>query len=73
MRWLAKTDPTSGNLKNIPEELTRNSTAADLNGFMNEDLTNLMDQGNYRWLILHQRGYYLTEPDRAIGRVGPRR
>ena len=63
MRWLAKTDPTSGNLKRVLEDLTRNSTAADLNGFMNEELTNLMDQGGYRWLILHQRGYYLTEPD----------
>ena len=33
--------------------------------FSPKDLQVLMEYGDYRWLIVHQRGYYLTDPNQG--------
>jgi hypothetical protein len=66
MRWIARSDPNSDPVDGVAQNLTSNANTADLSDFMNEDLIKLMDHPyDYRWLIVHERGYYLVPPDKS--------
>ena len=52
-------------MENWFRDLSRNPLALDWTAFSPEALELLMDYGDYRWLIIHQRGYYLTDPNQG--------
>jgi hypothetical protein len=79
LRWLASSEPVHGTLGDLLLSLSRNPLETDLGGMDPADLLRLMDKGEYRWLIVHERGYYLVDPHEggvlyrdAVRRVGER-
>ena len=45
--------------------VSRNPLEMEWDNFSSKDLQILMEYGDYRWLIVHQRGYYLTDPNQG--------
>ena len=62
LRWLASAEPTHGTLGELLLSLSRDPVQTDLGAMDPADLSRLMDKGDYRWLIVHERGYYLVDP-----------
>ncbi len=62
MRWLAQGEVEHGALEEQLMVLSREPLDAELNAFDDVELASLMAGGSYRWLILHERGYYLLDP-----------
>ena len=65
MRWLAKSEPRGDKMEDWFRDVSRNPLAMEWNDFSAKDLQILMEYGDYRWLIVHQRGYYLTDPNQG--------
>jgi hypothetical protein len=79
LRWLASVEPSHGNLGELLLGLSRDPLGTDLGTMDPADLGRLMDKGDYRWLIIHERGYYLVDPHEggvlyrdAVRRLGER-
>ncbi len=62
LRWLASAEPVHGTLGDLLLSLSRSPMDTDLGAMDPDDLARLMDKGDYRWLIIHERGYYLVDP-----------
>ena len=45
--------------------LSRNPDEVDISSLSEEGLMELMESGSYRWLVLHERGYYLVNPNKG--------
>ena len=72
LRWLAKEPPQRDNLEPVlrtmsrrPEQQQEEEEIASLADVKDDDLIKLMKSGNYRWLIIHERGYYLVDPNKG--------
>jgi len=65
LRWLAKSEPRGDKMEPVFREMSRNPLEADIEGFSDKELQILLEYGDYRWLILHQRGYYLLDPNKG--------
>ena len=65
LRWLAKSEPRGDKLENFFRDMSRDPISLDWSDFSPDALTLLMDYGDYRWLIIHQRGYYLVDPNQG--------
>jgi len=63
LRWLAKEPPQRDGMENLFRDLSRDPSSADFGSFENIHLNRLMDSGGYRWLIIHERGFYLLNPN----------
>jgi len=61
LRWLASSEPAHGFLGDLLMDLSRDPVGTDLGAMAAEDLDRLLDKGEYRWLIVHERGYYLMD------------
>jgi len=79
MRWLAEPEPAHGALEDLFLALSRDPLGVDLNNMVDADLKRLMDEGGYRWLNVHERGYFLVDPHEgevlyrdAVRRLGER-
>jgi hypothetical protein len=79
MRWLAEGEVEHGELEDQLLVLSREPLSAALDTVSDVELATLMAGGDYRWLIVHERGYYLVDPREggvlyrdAIRRVGER-
>ena len=79
LRWLASAEPGHGTLGELLLSLSRDPVGTDLGAMDPDDLSRLMDKGDYRWLIVHERGYYLVDPHEggvlyrdAVRRIGER-
>jgi len=79
MRWLAAPEPQHGELEELFVALSRDPLGVDLYGLADADLIRLMDEGEYRWLNVHERGYFLVDPHEgdvlyrdAVRRLGER-
>lgn len=79
LRWLAEGEVAHGNLEEQFLTLSRTPLEADMSAVEDVDLAALVDGGPYRWLIVHERGYYLVDPYEggvlyrdAIRRIGER-
>lgn len=79
LRWLAEEEVELGDLGEQLLTLSRTPLESDFQAVKDVDLAFLMDRGPYRWLIVHERGYYLVDPHEggvlyrdAIRRVGER-
>lgn len=65
LRWLAKSEPRGDKMEDFFRELSRHGMEVDWTQFSAKDLEILMEYGDYRWLIVHQRGYYLLDPNQG--------
>lgn len=65
MRWLAKSEPRGDKMEDWFRNASRNPLEMEWDNFSPKDLQVLMDYGDYRYLIVHQRGYYLTDPNQG--------
>ena len=63
MRWLAKEPPRKDKMEELFRTLSRNPEEADIASLSEDGLLGLMESGSYRWLVLHERGYYLVNPN----------
>jgi hypothetical protein len=79
MRWLAEPEPIHGDLGDVFLALSRDPMSVDPTLLHGPDLVKLMDDGGYRWLNVHERGYFLVDPHQgdvlyrdAIRRLGER-
>jgi len=79
LRWLAEGEVDHGLLSDQFLSLSRTPLETDFQAVQDVDLASLVDGGPYRWLIVHERGYYLVDPHGggvlyrdAIRRVGER-
>ena len=79
LRWLAEGEVAHGDLEEQFLTLSRTPLEADMSTVEDVDLAALVDGGPYRWLIVHERGYYLVDPYEggvlyrdAIRRIGER-
>ena len=65
MRWLAKSEPRGDKMEELFRDMSREPLASKIDDLDPEALSLLMDYGSYRWLIVHQRGYYLVDPNQG--------
>ncbi len=62
LRWLAKPEPNGDKAEEVLRRLSREPLEADARDLSEKALRKLMAAGDYRWLVVHERGYYLVEP-----------
>lgn len=62
LRWLARAEPKKDPIWDFFRLLSTTPLEANLGDLHDIDLTRLMEAGEYRWLVIHERGFYLTEP-----------
>ena len=65
MRWLAKSEPRGDKMEDWFKNVAKSIGDGVGQSFSSKDLQILMEYGDYRWLIVHQRGYYLTDPNQG--------
>jgi len=65
LRWLAKEPPRKDRMEELFRNLSRNPDEVDIGSLSEEGLLELMESGSYRWLVLHERGYYLVNPNKG--------
>ena len=63
MRYLAKQDTLGRSAGDTLLRLSRDPTEVDLTQVLEEQaFAHLIMGGDYRWLVIHERGYYLSDP-----------
>lgn len=62
MRYLARQDIYGRASGELLMALSRDPLSADLDTLDLQDLTYLLVSSNYRYLVVHERGYYLVDP-----------
>ncbi len=62
LRWLAAPDPRRDPAREVFRALSLDPLSAPLDALAPEDLRALMEAADYRWLVVHERGYYLIDP-----------
>ena len=65
MRWLAKEPPKNDPMELFFRDLSRQPQDVDFSNFDFEGFSFLRESGDYRWLIVHERGYFLTDPNQG--------
>ncbi len=59
LRWLASPEPNRDPVSEVFRELSRDPTQADLTQLRPDALGRLREAGNYRYIVVHERGFYL--------------
>ena len=79
IRWLASGEPEHGELEDLFLALSRDPVSTPFSEMADLDLALLMDGADYRWVVVHERGYYLLDPHEggvlyrdAVRRIGER-
>ena len=64
LRWLAKAEPRRDPTQEVFTALSREPMGADpiVADLPDAALAKVIDTGDYRYLVVHERGYYLLEP-----------
>jgi hypothetical protein len=65
LRWLASAEPRQDPSREVFMALSDNPLVADLSTWSDKDLDDLMQSGSYRHLIVHERGYFLSDPQQG--------
>jgi hypothetical protein len=68
LRWLALAEPRRDRALDLFRSLSEDPLAADASQLHDEDLDKLMASGDYRYLIVHERGYLLTRTEEGSAR-----
>jgi hypothetical protein len=67
LRYLAALDGYSKSVDDALAEFSRDPIGADLDGFDDEELDLVLAAGGYRHVVLHERGYFLVDPENGTG------
>lgn len=62
LRWLAKPEPSGDKAEEPLRALSREPLGHTARELEEKALERLIKAGGYRWLVVHERGYYLVEP-----------
>lgn len=62
LRYLARPDRRGAAAGELLLQLSRSPEEANLEDLDPAQLAALAEGGNYRWLVVHERGYYLVDP-----------
>ena len=62
LRWLASEEPAGDRAEGLLRDLSREPLDTDLSLLPDEALRALMGEADYRWIVVHERGFYLHEP-----------
>ena len=64
LRWLAKAEPRNDPTKEVFTALSRDPMTSDdmLTQMPDEALAKVIDTGDFRYLVVHERGYFLLDP-----------
>ena len=62
LRWLASPEPAGDRAEAPLRDLSREPLEQTVLDIEDRALVKLMDRADYRWLIVHERGFYLQEP-----------
>lgn len=67
LRWLAKADPRRDPVEPVFTALSRDPlSASDAVAGLDEDaLADVIEAGDYRYLVVHERGYFLLDPQQG--------
>lgn len=65
LRWLASAEPRRDPTEEIFRTLSSDPLASDLSALVDADFDRLLASGDYRWLVVHERGYYLVDPSQG--------
>ena len=67
LRWLAKAEPRRDPTNDVFTALSRTPMTADeaVQGLPDEALAKVVENGDYRYLVVHERGYFLLEPQQG--------
>ena len=52
-------------MEDVFRDVSRDPLTANIEDFAPKDLELLLEYGDYRWLIIHQRGYFLLDPNQG--------
>ncbi|MFT5679847.1 MAG: hypothetical protein ACI8RZ_000752 [Myxococcota bacterium] len=65
LRWLASAEPRRDPTEDVFRHLSSDPLSADLSELTDADLDRLLASGDYRWMVIHERGYYLVDPSQG--------
>ena len=65
LRYLARSDLDKGSTGQLILELSTNPAEANIEGLEPDDFDKLVVAGDYRYLVVHERGYYLVDPQQG--------
>ena len=65
LRWLGKEAPRNDPLIDFFRDISREPMTASMEDLTSDNVRTLMKSGDYRWLIVHERGYYLLNPNQG--------
>jgi hypothetical protein len=60
LRWMAKQATGRDPVENVLLDIGRDPATADLDSITDAQLQKTLAQGDYRWLLVHERGYFLV-------------
>ena len=62
LRWLASEEPAGDRAEGLLRDVSREPFDTDLSLLPDDALRALMAEADYRWVVVHERGFYLHEP-----------
>jgi len=62
LRWLAAPEPNRDAASELLRELSREPLETDLSQLRPEDLARVVEAGKYRYIVVHERGFFLVRP-----------
>lgn len=65
LRWLASPEPKQDPSLDYFRELSDNPLATDLSAWNDADLDQLLQAGDYRYIVIHERGFFLSDPQQG--------
>ncbi len=60
LRWMARQPAAREKTELALLDLSRNPLETDLSALTDAMLTRLIEEGDYRWMLVHERGYFLV-------------
>jgi hypothetical protein len=62
LRWLAEAEPRRDEAEPVFRDLSRKPLEADLSQLGDAGFEVVRENGDYRYIVVHERGYYLLDP-----------
>ncbi len=62
LRWLAEAEPRRDEAEPVFRDLSRKPLEAALDQLSDEGFEVVRENGDYRYIVVHERGYYLLDP-----------
>ena len=65
LRWIGKEAPRNDPLFDLFRNISREPMTTPMDALTADNIRILMKSGDYRWLVVHERGYYLLNPNQG--------